>query len=70
MTAADALPLVAVGELHAPAGRRTSYLLLVRTCPACGCAHAHRVNAAGRLLVHRTSSCGHRYTVQVAGGAS
>lgn len=65
MTAADRLPLV-VGELHAPAGRRTLHVLVVRHCPGCAHLHLHRVGDPSRIGYLRVGSCGVTYRVDVA----
>ena len=54
--------LIATAVAYAPAGRRTAALLLVRRCPFCGHAHAHRETGSGDL---RRSGCDRgRYLVQ------
>ena len=48
------------GEVFAPAGRRRHPLVLVRRCPSCRHAHAHRD------IGERQGSCGARYVVVTA----
>lgn len=55
---------VATAAAYAPAGRRTTALLLVRNCPYCRHAHAHRGVASGGL---RRAGCGRgHYLLQLA----
>lgn len=56
-------PVVAVGELHRPGGRRRQWVLIVRRCPACEHLHLHRTERPAARTWPRTGSCGTRYTV-------
>lgn len=55
MSGEDGEVLVAA-ELHRPAGRRCTWLVVVRRCPWCGHAHVHRARIALPQLV-RAPSC-------------
>lgn len=48
------VPTVAA-EAYPPAGRRSQWLLLMKSCVYCGYAHAHRGSPAGGL---REAGCG------------
>jgi hypothetical protein len=53
---------VAAAVAFPPTGRRHTWLVLVRKCPACGYAHAHRARNPGRIVGSgRTGSCGAAY---------
>lgn len=53
--------VVARAEAYPPAGRRSMWLLLIKSCPFCAYAHAHRGSLLGGP---RESSCGRNYFVQ------
>lgn len=61
-----ATAVTVVGELHAPAGRRTLYVLLVRRCPACAHLHVHRTGRPAATSWSRSGSCGAAYEVVLA----
>ena len=53
VTSENVVPQVRA-EAFPPAGRRSTWLLLVRSCVWCGCAHAHRGGPTGGV---RESGC-------------
>lgn len=58
--------LVAAGEFHPPAGRRTLGVVVVRSCPACHQMHLHRAETVGSAhMAERVGSCGATYLLNV-----
>lgn len=58
-------PIEARGFAAPPAGRRTTWALVVPQCPFCGHLHLHR--AKGKHSGLRVGSCGRMYQIILAG---
>lgn len=64
-TPAEQRKVTTGGFAAAPAGRRTSWAVIVPRCPFCQHLHLHR--ATGPHGGRRTASCGREYVIVLAG---